>query len=473
MKVLFSLALLLLCYASGFTQINTPSGATVPFGTNTTYSGHYILPTNLPSGGQYGSSQDAASAYNTWKANYVEPCGTNEFRVKFDNPNQTVSEGIGYGMLLAAYAADKALFDGLWTYYKHYADTNGLMNWRIEGCTNASGFGSATDGDFDAAMALIVAARQWPNDTLPYAYTFEAWAMIQALQQWGLQPAGSPGQFQPTNGDQWGFSSTCRNPSYFAPAYYQMFEYYVPWQPLVWALGRTAGYAMLQANVDTNTGLVSNWCDENGTPNSCNGPNEYGWDACRHPWRMGVCAAWYGDSIAVDMCYNIANFVAATGVANLKGPMPQGGGTGSFHSPAFVSTWAAAVVGTYPASQALLNECYTETVNVVDNPPYYFGNTLRVLSLFLMTGNFWKPDWTVMGVEEGVAAPFEVWPNPSSGQFRISVGGFVEVMDVFGRCVYAAEATAGGTLELSGVSKGHYFVRVAGMKGGRVLVVEI
>ena len=31
-------------------------------------------------------------------------------------PNSTVSEGIGYGMLLAVYMNDQTLFDGLWKY---------------------------------------------------------------------------------------------------------------------------------------------------------------------------------------------------------------------------------------------------------------------------------------------------------------------------------------------------------------------
>src|SRR6187431_1082230 len=127
-----TLLILFLITPFAYTQINTPSTATVPFGSKIAASanpyGYGIIPATLPTGAYtpasnlYGKSQDAYNAYNTWKTTYVVACGSN-FRVKFDNTSQTVSEGIGYGMLLAAYAADKALFDGLWGYYK--ANANG------------------------------------------------------------------------------------------------------------------------------------------------------------------------------------------------------------------------------------------------------------------------------------------------------------------------------------------------------------
>ena len=44
-----------------YAQINTPSGVTKPFATNTSYA-YGIMPTNLPSGGTYGASGDAATA---------------------------------------------------------------------------------------------------------------------------------------------------------------------------------------------------------------------------------------------------------------------------------------------------------------------------------------------------------------------------------------------------------------------------
>ncbi|HPM13374.1 MAG TPA: glycosyl hydrolase family 8, partial [Bacteroidales bacterium] len=95
-----------------FAQGINSSSPKVPFGSRTSYP-YGIMPTNLPTSGTYGKSQAAADAYTAWKTNLTETC-SNGIRVKFDTQSETVSEGIAYGMLLAAYAADKTLFDGLW-----------------------------------------------------------------------------------------------------------------------------------------------------------------------------------------------------------------------------------------------------------------------------------------------------------------------------------------------------------------------
>ena len=66
-------------------------------------------------------------------------------------------------MLLSVYAADKTLFDGLWLYYKDNLNSNGVMNWKINGCSGVNGANGATDAELDVAFALIVADYQWAS----------------------------------------------------------------------------------------------------------------------------------------------------------------------------------------------------------------------------------------------------------------------------------------------------------------------
>ncbi len=371
-------------------QINTPAGATIPFGSNTSYPGSVLLPSNLPTSGTYGQAQDAANAYNQWKTDYVEACGTGKYRVKFDNPNETVSEGIAYGMLLAAYAADKDLFDGLWQYYKDNMNNHGVMNWKIGGCSGTIGSGGAADAELDAAMALLIANHQWPNTTSPHNYSSDVTDLINAIKTWEVQPTNANGTYQINNGDNWGFGNDCRNPSYQSPAYYRLYADHIPAQSTFWDNCVNASYTLINNNAHPTTGLVSNWSDPNGNSNSCNGPDEYGWDACRNPWRMAQDIAWFDDADAKNICTKVSAYVNSIGVSNLSGPVPQSGGTSGFHGPTFVSTYALAVMGA-GNNQTLLNQVYTETVNVTDPLPYYFGNTLRAVSLFMLTGNFWSP----------------------------------------------------------------------------------
>jgi len=397
MMIDFKMSLLGLCFLISLSlnaQINTPAGATIPFGSNTTYTGTNMMPTNLPSGGTFGQAQDAADAYNQWKTDYVESCGgTNpeRFRVKFDTPGETVSEGIAYGMLLSAYAADKALFDGLWDYYKNFSNGNGVMNWKINGCSSVIGSGGATDAEIDAATALIVANHQWPGTTSPHDYQADAIALMDAIKNYEIQPTTANGPYQTNNGDQWGFGNDCRNPSYQAPAYYELYGCFNTADQTFWTNAQNASYNLINANAHATTGFVSNWSDHNGTPNTCNGPNEYGWDSCRNPWRMGTAVSWFSHTDAKDLCNKIAAWAQGVGAANVKGPLPQDGTGGQYHSPTFISTWAVGIMGADSQYQNILNDMYTETVAVTDPLPFYFGNTLRAISLFNLTGNFWLP----------------------------------------------------------------------------------
>ncbi len=82
------------------------------------------------------------------------------------------SEGDGYGLLGAAAMADKETFDGMWLYIhdftmnkvKRYSDcrdaTPGYAYSQLPGWIGA-GSNSAADGDFDIALALLIAHRQW------------------------------------------------------------------------------------------------------------------------------------------------------------------------------------------------------------------------------------------------------------------------------------------------------------------------
>ncbi len=413
--------------SKGQGAINSPSGAIVPFGFNTSYTGNGILPTNLPTGGTYGQATDAANAYNAWKNNYISWCTNYTMaRVNFDTPSETVSEGIGYGMLLAAYAADQTLFNALYAFYLANTNGNGFMNWEVTGCgaNSVQGQNGATDADEDVAMALIIASNQWPNATSPYNYKNAATTMIGKIYSSEIY------NNQAINGDQWGTSSTCRDPSYQAPAYYREFGTFTG-NTAQWNAVAAGGYGLITNNA-SSIGLVTDWSDNNGNPNTCNGSSQgtYGYDACRNPWRMATDVIWHGSTTAAtgySQLNKIAAFINSTGAGNVGGPIQQTGGTGT-HNATFVSTFAMGLVGASSTYQNLLNQMYTQTVNTQDAvsgsyPSGYFGNTLRVLSLFVMSGNFWKPGTTsnqkiALSVTDAATGQTTATPVPTTTTFN-------------------------------------------------------
>jgi hypothetical protein len=378
-----------------FAQINTNSPA-VPFGSHTSYS-YGIMPTNLPSSGTYGTSQDAATAYTEWKSNYIEVCTVGS-RVKFTGTNSawTVSEGIAYGMLLSAYAGDKPLFDNLWKYYRNNTNGQGVMNWEINGCTGAVGANGATDAELDAAMALIVASKQWSTASSPYTYKTEALYLIGKIKQYEIDSS----TFQTINGDMWGMTSTCRNPSYLSPAYYKEYAIIDAANATFWNNCVAACNTVLTGNRNATTGLISNWCgnispySDNSCGNTGSGSSGYGADACRNPWRMATDYLWHGSAaatVSIDISSKLAAWI--TGYeSQLKGPLAQNASNpsaGSYKNGSYSAFGLAPM--TVSTKQTSLNSCYTNVVGLGTDASYYFNSTIRCLTLFVMTGNFWAP----------------------------------------------------------------------------------
>src|SRR6185437_4703139 len=125
-------------------QVNSGKG-TYTFPQNKKYM-YGIKPSNA-------NSKDATKSYDDWMTEFLIPSKTvpQLYGVNYGG-DVTVSEGIGYGMLLSAYANDSVTFNGLWRFYKKYKDANGLMNWRIginnlptpDKSGNCTGCGGAT-----------------------------------------------------------------------------------------------------------------------------------------------------------------------------------------------------------------------------------------------------------------------------------------------------------------------------------------
>ena len=225
---------------------------------------------------------DVTLAWANWKKTFVTAAGS-ALRVKRPtNANDTVSEGIGYGMMAAAYMADRATFDGLWAYASARLDENGVMNWHYDANGGVlDGGGGATDADEDMAFALVMADAQWPGG----AYAGAAKTLIGHL----LDREVEDGTNVLKPGDRWGGSDQT-NPSYLAPAYYRVFASYTGesrWMDVV-----DASYTLLDKCANAKTGLVPDWCNAAGAPQRS---SHYSYDACRTPWRIAVDACWNGE----------------------------------------------------------------------------------------------------------------------------------------------------------------------------------
>jgi hypothetical protein len=144
-------------------------GGSVTFPHNNTYGGVY-----LPNGGPTAAMNSAVSTnYVGWYTHYVTNSGTKRgggtlagaLRVQRpDVGNDTVSEGIGYGMLIGVMMDDKTLFDGLYNYAKQWivdSSNHYVMDWNLDNNGGIKGANGATDADEDMAMGLLMADKIW------------------------------------------------------------------------------------------------------------------------------------------------------------------------------------------------------------------------------------------------------------------------------------------------------------------------
>jgi endo-1,4-beta-D-glucanase Y len=319
------------------------------------------------------ASTTVQSIYSTWKSTYVTS-GDKGLRVQRpENGNDTVSEGIGYGMLAAVYMGDRTTFDGLWAYAQQHFDMAGMMNWHInaDGSIASGGSGSATDADEDMAWALLMASGQWSSPD----YYAAGKKLVAAIL---FNEVGGDGMLTP--GDSWG-STNKTFPDYFSPAYFRVFKQVTG--NANWDLVIKRNYEIL-TQVSGQYGLVPDQ-----TTSTYDLSQSYKYDACRAPWRIGMDLCFNGPTVAPDAktyIDKISTFFDGVGAANIgDGYSLTGTKTSNFPNMAFIGP--AGVSGMF-SHQKLLDDAFTFGATGNGGTSGYFQQTLRVVTMLVMSGNF-------------------------------------------------------------------------------------
>ena len=384
--------------AAGSAGGGDPSGALRPFpqhrfGTFCTY------PTTPDDGA-------ARSAYQAWKDATVVSDGAGGFlRVRKPDSGSvigsTVSEGIGYGLILAVYFGDQSVFDRLWRYEQLHLDGNGLMNWEIgpDGAVTTGGqggAGGATDGDVDMAWALVMADRQWGGQgTLDKTYLTYAKDLIGRI--WTYEVDHTRGEMLKA-GDSWG-DVDVTNPSYFAPAYFRVFGR-VTGQVDNWNKAIDANYAILSRSLNASSGNADNgltpaWCDSSGKPVEAysGAPLYFQNDATRVPFRVGQDYCFFGEPRAKTYLSKINAFYSKIGATNivdgydLNGTPHPDRAVGGLQAASFVGPAGVAAMSD-PAQRSFLDQTYGRVATqMLTAGTIYYQKSWTALSLLMLTGN--------------------------------------------------------------------------------------
>lgn len=371
------------------TQTPSPTGAPLNYGT---------LPTNY-------SLSDVQAAYDDWKNTLITSEGARGFlRVRKPDSgsiiDSTVSEGIGYGMILAVYMDDQYVFDNLWKYEQLFLNGNGLMHWEIHPDGNSViGTGAATDGDEDMAWALIMADRKWGGSgSLDDTYLNYAIDLINRIYQYEVVHSGERRNML-LPGDSWG-NPDITNISYFAPAYYRVFGE-VTGKVAEWNAVIDTNYIVMNnslnaANGNEDNGLVPAWSNYAGQPVEAfsGAPTHFQNDSTRTMFRIGQDYLYNGDPRAKAYVEKTTSFFTGVGVSSIVDgyeldgtPRPDyavgGRQPASFIGPAGVGAMND------PANQAFIDDaCAAFATLSLDAGIIYYQKSWTALSLLMMTGGF-------------------------------------------------------------------------------------
>jgi endo-1,4-beta-D-glucanase Y len=380
---------------------------------------------------QHKMDEITETFYDAWKARYLKnDCGPDQYYVWFDSAHGggnaafntiSVSEGQGYGMIITAYMAGydpeaKKYFDGLYAYYRdHISETAGsaLMGWdQITGCEEApdseSGDGddSSTDADVDIAYALLLADRQW-GSAGAVNYRAQAKRIIRDIMRYEVNPV----TWTPKLGN-WAWSY---DPDYFDTrtsdfilAHFRAFQKVTGDRRWGFVIERCYRLiARMQKRFSPSTGLLPDFilktnllpvpAKRHFLESSYDGA--YYENACRTPWRLATDYLINGDERAKKALGRINDWIMRTTEGDperikagyyLNGKSLPGS---DYPSAAFVAPLAVGAM-VDASNQLWLDHLWTYLVR--DDvfqiaPQMYYENTLKMLALIVLSGNWWAP----------------------------------------------------------------------------------
>ena len=269
-----------------------------------------------------------AALDSTWQGmirRNIEPYSAGEgliHRPKSETPGDAVSEGVGYGMLVALYANDQATFNKMWEKASEIMWNGDYHDWHMspDGKIPMDGHGAATDAEEDIALALIfadklVSAGKWTAYTSPFlnkTYAEQAQKLLNKM--WDTQQILSSGIVAPGAG--WG-GDYFVNPGYFSPAWYKVFEKFDQTDGNRWKTAVDKCYEIISKSPGYSMGMVPDWMTPQGgwVGSEGLGYNAYFEsraffkDAIRILWRVAIDAIWFDESRAKEFLKNALKFI--------------------------------------------------------------------------------------------------------------------------------------------------------------------
>jgi oligosaccharide reducing-end xylanase len=323
------------------------------------------------------------------------------------------TEGLSYGMIIAAEMDKKPEFDALWNWsytFLYNADTNhfshGFFSWQAR--TNGVRMSEyvAPDGEEYYVMALYFAAGRWGTGQGLYNYRAQADALLARMLHRRIITSASTRGGQVTAGPLFDadhkmvlFSpSSERNrftdPSYHLPAFYELWSRWGPAEDRTfWAGAAAASRDFFQSTVNPVTGLNPNYANFDGTP--AGRATNFSYDAFRTAGNWSVDWSWWGKDVRErQLSDRLQAFFETKGMTNYGDQFTlDGRQLEARHAQGLVAVNADASLAATDSARA------REFVEALWNTPVpdglerYYEGLLYMMALLHCSGEFriWPP----------------------------------------------------------------------------------
>lgn len=317
--------------------------------------------------------------------------------------DKSSSEATGYGMILSVLLAGGAgepdtreYFDGFFKLFdRNRSGTNNeLMSFTV-GQNESTHANAATDGDMDIAYALLMAHYQW-GSTGAINYLQEAKRIItEGIKKSEMGQAS----YRTLLGDWDKNGWNTRSSDWMAG---HMLAYQKATGDAFWNEARKTVYSLIGQigpASSPNTGLMPDFVV--GNPPKAAPPKflekdtdgDYSWNACRFPLRLAVDFAHTGASESKAALAKISKWLAgATGgnPSTIKaGYRLDGTPLVTYSDMAFTAPLIASAIAD-ASGQEFLNKGWAYLSTTKQNA--YYGDSIELLTLLLLSGNWWAPD---------------------------------------------------------------------------------
>lgn len=404
-NIIFSIVFILI------NKLSTAQQTEKPFPQHVNYTAGVIKPNHVT---QQQLDDSVQSFYNNWKERYInDDAGEGQYYVWVENSvgdNQCVSEGQGYGMmivvLMAGYdTAAQKIYDGLYTYYKlHPSDSSAyLMAWAQTKTFKDIDGTSATDGDMDIAYSLLLANAQWGSHG-KINYLQEAQSIIAAIMKQEINAETFSvllsNAVEYDSKDYFDMRS-----SDFMPAHFKIFNKATGdnnWNKVI--NNNYKLFSLMQKKFSEDAGLIPDFIEHiNTKPVPADAhyleskyDGKYNYNACRVPWRIATDFIINGDNRAKKFVEKINTWIRETTEGNpdniSAGYTLEGDdiSTRYFEAMSFIGPFAVSAM-VDATNQTWLNKLWNYIVSFDIDQYDYYDNTIKMISMIILSGNYWAP----------------------------------------------------------------------------------